>query len=121
MQGKHLTVPLERQRAAPIRFADHIEGVGVALFGHVCKLDLEGIVAKHKYGPYVTMREESTWFKIRNPRYSQWEGREELFERDRSKEPVPGWHSCELACARVQARIFVIDLKLAYLPSVRGR
>lgn len=89
--------------SAPIRFADHIEGAGVALFEHVCKLDLEGIVAKHKDGPYVAMREESTWFKIRNPRYSQWEGREELFERDRSREPVPGWHSCELACARVQA------------------
>jgi bifunctional non-homologous end joining protein LigD len=73
---------------APVRFADHVEGAGVALFEHICKLDLEGIVAKHKYGPYVTMREESTWFKIRNPRYSQWEGREELFERDRSK---PDW------------------------------
>jgi len=26
-------------------------------------------------------------------------GREELFERDRHKEPVPGWHRCALACA----------------------
>jgi hypothetical protein len=23
--------------------------------------------------------------------------REELFERERHSEPVPGWHSCELA------------------------
>jgi bifunctional non-homologous end joining protein LigD len=89
--------------SAPIRFADHIEGSGSALFEHVCKVDLEGIVAKHKYGPYVTMREQSTWFKIRNPRYSQWERREELFERERRSEPVPGWHSCELACASLEA------------------
>jgi bifunctional non-homologous end joining protein LigD len=87
---------------APIRFADHIEGSGVALFERVCKLDLEGVVAKHKYAPYVTMREQSTWFKIRNPRYSQW-GREQLFERDRSREPVPGWHCCTAASAELQS------------------
>jgi hypothetical protein len=23
-------------------------------------------------------------------------GREKLFERERHREPVPGWHSCEL-------------------------
>ena len=55
-------------------------------------MDLEGIVAKHKFGPYHTNREESTWFKILNPKYSQKEGREDLFERNRHSEPVPGWH-----------------------------
>jgi bifunctional non-homologous end joining protein LigD len=90
------------QLSAPIRYADHLDGSGLALFERVCKLDLEGIVAKHKYGPYVAMREQSTWFKIRNPRYSQWEGREELFERDRSKEPVPGWHSCAAVCSELE-------------------
>jgi hypothetical protein len=29
-------------------------------------------------------------------------GREELFERDRRKEPAPGWHSCDLACQEVE-------------------
>jgi len=75
--------------SAPVRYADHVEGKGVALFDRTCKLDLEGIVAKHNYGPYVSVREQSTWFKIRNPRYSQWAGREKLFERDRNREPVP--------------------------------
>jgi len=65
----------------------------------VCELDLEGIVAKNKFGGYVTEREHSTWFKIRNRAYSQMAGREELFERDRHSEPVAGWHSCDLACA----------------------
>ena len=56
-------------------------------------LDLEGIVAKHNLAPYTT--ERTTWFKIKNRNYSQ--GREELFERERHKEPVAGWHTCELA------------------------
>jgi hypothetical protein len=30
------------------------------------------------------------------------EGREELFERERHREPVPGWHTCELACVEVE-------------------
>jgi len=66
-----------------------------------CDLDLEGIVAKHKYAPHITEREESSWFKIRNPDYSQWAGREELFDREREQVPVPGWHTCDLACAEV--------------------
>ena len=73
-------------------------GPGIALFQRVCKLDLEGIVAKQKYGPYTSDREHSSWFKIRNREYSQMVGREELFERERHQEPVPGWHSCVLAC-----------------------
>ena len=45
-----------------------------------------------RFGPYVAEREQSTWFKILNPKYSQREGREELFERDRHSELAPGWH-----------------------------
>ena len=63
------------------------------------ELDLEGIVAKQKSAPYVTEREHSTWFKILNRKYSQMQGREELFERERHSEPVAGWHSCTLTCA----------------------
>ena len=41
--------------------------------------------------------------QITTPRnYSQMQGREELFERERHREPVAGWHSCELACAEVE-------------------
>src|SRR2546426_1582951 len=50
----------------PLRYAEHVEGSSTALFQRVCKLDLEGIVAKHKSSPYVADREHSTWFKIRN-------------------------------------------------------
>jgi ATP-dependent DNA ligase len=85
-----------------LRYVDHVDGSGTALFERACELDLEGIVAKHKYGPYVTEREHSTWFKILNREYSQKNGREELFERERHQEPVPGWHSCALACAELE-------------------
>jgi hypothetical protein len=71
-----------------------------ALFQRVCEMDLEGIVAKHSLAPY-TM--DTTWFKIKNRNYSQMAGREELFERERHREPVAGWHSCDLACTEMEA------------------
>jgi hypothetical protein len=83
-----------------MRYADHVQHHGTALFQRVCKMDLEGIVSKHSLASYTT--ERTTWFKIKNPKYSQMEGREELFERERHKEPVAGWHCCELACAEME-------------------
>ena len=83
---------------ASMQYVDHVHKYGTALFQRVCEMDLEGIVAKHSYGPYVTEAQRTTWFKIKNRSYSQMQGREELFERERHKEPVAGWHSCDLAC-----------------------
>jgi bifunctional non-homologous end joining protein LigD len=84
-----------------MQYVDHVHEHGTALFQRVCKMDLEGIVAKHSYGPYVTEAQRTTWIKIKNRSYSQMAGREELFNRERHREPVAGWHSCELACAEV--------------------
>jgi bifunctional non-homologous end joining protein LigD len=86
-----------------MRYVDHVERYGTALFQRICEMDLEGIVAKHSLAPYTT--ERTTWFKIKNPKYSQMEGREELFERERHRKPVAGWHSCELACAEVESAL----------------
>jgi bifunctional non-homologous end joining protein LigD len=86
-------VPMSR-----FHYADHIEREGIALFKRVCDMDLEGVVAKHAFGPYSA---ETKWFKIKNRSYSQMQGREELVERERHREPVAGWHSCELACVEV--------------------
>jgi ATP-dependent DNA ligase len=45
-------------------------------------MDLEGIVCKRKDSPYkVTEKRSQYWIKVKNPKYSQLEGREELFER----------------------------------------
>jgi len=53
--------------AGPLMYAEHVDGLGTALFEKVCELDLEGIVAKQKHAPYVSDRESSTWFKVLNP------------------------------------------------------
>lgn len=80
-------------------YCDHIEGEGEGLFSLACEHDLEGIVAKHKYSPYLPDR-ETTWMKIRNRSYSQWVGREELFERERQTDPdMADWDTCVRACA----------------------
>lgn len=59
-----------------ILYARHVERNGCDLYRLVCEQDLEGVVAKRKNGAYGV-----DWFKIRNPRYSQYEGRRELFEK----------------------------------------
>jgi bifunctional non-homologous end joining protein LigD len=87
--------------ASRLQYVDHIHERGTALFQRVCEMDLEGIVAKHSYGPYVTEAQRTTWFKIKNRNYSQMQGREELFNRERHSEPTPGWHTCDLACTEV--------------------
>ena len=52
-----------------VLFCDHIEAAGEELFALACKTDLEGIVAKHKFEPY--LQDSAQWFKIRNRNYSQ--------------------------------------------------
>src|SRR5947209_13841053 len=64
-----------------VLFAKHIEGTGVSLFHAACKMDLEGIVAKWKSAPYRMDGNQTSWVKIKNPNYSQAEGRRELFEK----------------------------------------
>ena len=64
-------------------YLDHVEGQGEELFRLVCEQDLEGIVAKPRESPYLSDSGPSLWVKIRNPDYSQAEGRHELFEQRR--------------------------------------
>jgi ATP-dependent DNA ligase len=51
----------------------------------VCELDLEGIVAKHGASVYQDRPSRDIWIKIKNPNYSQKEGRHEWFDRLRKK------------------------------------
>jgi bifunctional non-homologous end joining protein LigD len=55
-----------------------VEECGTELFQAVQQLDFEGIVAKRKADPYTA---KTAWYKIKNPAYTQAEGRGELFER----------------------------------------
>ena len=78
-------------------YCDHVEHDGEGLFRLACEYDLEGIVAKRKSDPYLL--DQASWLKIRNQGYSQWAGREELFDWERGGDPdVQLWDSCALAC-----------------------
>lgn len=90
----HAVVPKRGER---LLYCDHIESDGEGLFRVVCENDLEGIVTKRKSDPYPS--EHATWLKVRNHEYSQWIGREELFERERGNDPdFQFWNECALAC-----------------------
>jgi len=94
----HAVVPKRGER---LLYCDHIDRDGEGLFGLACEHDLEGIVAKRKSDPYLS--EHATWLKIRNHNYSQWIGREALFERERGRDPdFQVWDECALACESVQ-------------------
>jgi bifunctional non-homologous end joining protein LigD len=79
-----------------IRYVDHIAGSGSVFYRAVCDHDVEGIVAKWRYGTYQTAGRTS-WLKIKNPDYSQAEGRHELFEKRRQAEGRKRWARPELA------------------------
>jgi bifunctional non-homologous end joining protein LigD len=88
------------QRSERIIYCDHVEKDGEGLFRLACEHDLEGIVAKHKQNPYLA--EHANWLKIRNRNYSQWAGREQLFEQERKVIPdINPWEGCVLACESV--------------------
>jgi malate synthase len=70
-----------------------IDGRGKALMAAVLEYDLEGIVAKRKSDPY---RRGVHWWKIKNPAYSQAEGRHELFN-------LAGWAVPAVAVAAAKS------------------
>jgi bifunctional non-homologous end joining protein LigD len=76
---------------APSRllYSDHLSEQGRQLFDFACQHDLEGIVAKWKHGSYLPNSTATTWIKIKNPNYSQWEGRHEQSEHVREKPSRP--------------------------------
>ena len=63
-----------------LQYVDAITERGEDFFRVVCDHDLEGIVAKPKYGPYYSDGLHTNWLKIKNPTYSQMVGRREVFE-----------------------------------------
>ena len=50
---------------AGVRFNEHMEGDGVIVFRHACKLGLEGIVSKRKDSAYRSGRSPD-WLKMKN-------------------------------------------------------
>jgi bifunctional non-homologous end joining protein LigD len=68
--------------AAPSRmlFSDSLETRGTQLYRFASEYDLEGIVAKWKFGSYLPNSTATTWIKIKNPAYTQAEGRGDFFD-----------------------------------------
>jgi bifunctional non-homologous end joining protein LigD len=68
--------PLEERKAkleqliakapAVIRYSEHIEGDGAAVFAHACKLGCEAIVSKRRDHPYRSGPSKA-WLKIKDP------------------------------------------------------
>lgn len=72
------------KRSERLLYCDHIDQDGEGLF-------------RLGFDPYLP--DHATWLKIRNQNYSQWVGREELFERERGSDPdFQVWDGCALAC-----------------------
>ena len=75
-ERKQLLGDLLPQDTGPLYKILTLEEHGRALFSAIRKMDLEGVVAKRKTDPYTP---ETEWYKIKNPGYSQVEGRGDLF------------------------------------------
>ncbi len=81
---KRLRKLIPRAKRAAVLFSDHIERTGCDIFRAACAMDLEGVVAKFKHAPYLADQRRSTWIKIKNPQYTQAQGRHEFFESIRA-------------------------------------
>src|SRR5262245_5416763 len=79
LERKRRLRKIVRKRPKRMLYVDHITQNRKAMYAEICKRDMEGIVAKPAVSPYKTIRGKSPWVKIKNPNYSQKEGRGELF------------------------------------------
>jgi bifunctional non-homologous end joining protein LigD len=86
LRRKHTLKGILPGRSAHVLYVDHTRGSGRQLYECACQMDLEGIVAKHGASRYQDRPSKAeTWVKIKNPDYSQREGRSEWFDRLREK------------------------------------
>ncbi len=78
---KKLKKLIEGSDCSELLYAQHIERDGKLLFEEVRERNLEGVVAKRRMGRYA----EHGWLKIKNPGYSQVEGRHDMFTAFRER------------------------------------
>jgi hypothetical protein len=76
---KRILAGLMPRVESQVRLVEHVKGRGVDFFRAACAHDLEGVVAKWQGGTYQSGAKTS-WLKFRNPKYSQWNGRRDLFD-----------------------------------------
>jgi bifunctional non-homologous end joining protein LigD len=73
---KKLKKLIDRSGCSEILYAQHVDQNGKLLFEEVCERNLEGMVAKRRMSVYA----EHGWLKIKNPKYTQAEGRQDMFQ-----------------------------------------
>ena len=81
-------------------FLDAIPGRGRRLYKLACERDLEGIVAKWAWGTYQCDGRGTSWLKIKNPEYSQMDGRHGLFDAKRPFRPSASYQGRRRQCLR---------------------
>jgi ATP-dependent DNA ligase len=59
---------------------DFLPEKGKELFELACERDLEGVVGKWAQGIYQDDGRSTSWVKVKNPNYSQVEGRAQLLD-----------------------------------------
>jgi ATP-dependent DNA ligase len=74
---------LEVHRPERVLFAKHIDARGIKFFQVLCERDCEAIIAKREDG--ICSARGRKWIKIKNPNYSQGEGRGEMFDGCKSR------------------------------------
>ena len=72
---------IEHSECSEILYAQHIERDGKLFFEEICGRNLEGVVAKRRMSVYA----EHGWLKIKNPKYTQAEGRHDMFTAFRER------------------------------------
>jgi bifunctional non-homologous end joining protein LigD len=79
------------------RFMQHFPGHdGLDLYEVCCSRDLEGVIAKRSDSTYTEADHETAWLKIKNPNYTQAEGRSDLFHP--KKKPAGKVHIPQFRC-----------------------
>ena len=84
-----------------MRYAEHVEQHGTALFQRVCEMDLGGIVAKHSPG-LRDGRSERRGSRSRTGTTRRWKAGRELFERERHRNLYPAGIVVNSRCAEAE-------------------
>ncbi len=80
---------LGSRQSSYLLHVDFVPEKGTELFALSCEKNLEGVVGKWTPGTYQADGRSTSWVKIKNPAYSQAEGRAELFEgKGRTRRPA---------------------------------
>jgi bifunctional non-homologous end joining protein LigD len=80
LERKRRLLEIMPRTESRLLYLDHIAECGRDLYRAACERDLEGIVGKWACGMYQSDPRGTSWLKIKNPEYSQVEGRHELFD-----------------------------------------